>query len=239
MGGWLSLKLGAGPGHHRRRRRPRACADHGQRGRTRTRGGPGSAGRGRAADRRSEPARDQRGRPARRARAAGGGANRAAHRAAERPARRRGHRAPSPGPTGRRTPPEPGRSLVADARSLIATVRMAVDPTVVPELVALESALHHPVRVGFVGPNGVDMTVLMRAVLPVGTDPGRRTGCRDRRPRGRARRARRRRRRRRARRGDARRADDRRRRARPAPDSTSTRARACRSGGGWRARPGC
>ena len=76
-----------------------------------------------------------------------------------------------PGPTGRRTPPEPGRSLVADARSLIATVRMAVDPTVAPELVALESALHHPVRLGFVGPNGVDMTVLMRAVLPSGPTP--------------------------------------------------------------------
>jgi signal transduction histidine kinase len=76
-----------------------------------------------------------------------------------------------PGPAGRRTPAGPGRSLVADARALIATVRMAVEPSGAPELVAIESALHHPVRLGFLGPDGVDMTVLMRAVLPSGPTP--------------------------------------------------------------------
>jgi hypothetical protein len=57
---------------------------------------------------------------------------------------------------------------VAEARSLIAAVRVGVDPAVVLELVAVESALHDPLRVGFLGPPGADMTVLMRAVLPAG-----------------------------------------------------------------------
>ncbi len=72
---------------------------------------------------------------------------------------------------GGRTAPQPGRSLVAEARSLIAAVRVAVDPTAVLELVAIESALHDPLRVGFLGPPGADMTVLMRAVLPSGPTP--------------------------------------------------------------------
>src|SRR6185312_259873 len=76
-----------------------------------------------------------------------------------------------PGFAGRRTPPQPGRTLVAEARSLIAAVRVGVDPAVVLELVAVESALHDPLRVGFLGPPGADMTVLMRAVLPAGPTP--------------------------------------------------------------------
>jgi signal transduction histidine kinase len=73
---------------------------------------------------------------------------------------------------GEQTAPQPGRSLVAEARALITSVRMAVDPAVVLELVAIESALQDPLRVGFLGPPGADMTVLVRAVLPTGPSPG-------------------------------------------------------------------